>query len=121
MHNIKDDNLKKICSSLITNWYRNIRTKQVLRRFKNYNYDNSIDLLDYYDGYWDYMGLESDMNIVDNDKNYFNNYDNIYDFDISEDDFDISEDDFSKDININGYLQEKKNKTLFEYILSFFF
>ena len=106
---------KSIYASKIINWYRRIKLIHVLKRYRNFNYNDYLNLMDYFNfttGLWDYMGLLSDMNIVDfreNDSEYISN--EIY----------SSDDDFSKDTLIENTIEENNdNQSLFQYAISFF-
>lgn len=126
---------KNIYASKIINWYRQQKLIYVLEKYRNCFNNYQLNLLDYFDfktGLWDYIGLLSDIIIINqrennsdidslsdnNDDNYYNTFDSDKDF-IN---LYSSEDDFSKDNYIENIMEEmKKNQTFFQYIISFFY
>ena len=110
-----------------------------MRKYRNCNNNNELDLLDYFDfetGLWDHRGLLSDINIVRkrqhksytdclSDNSYDDNYDDYSD-DCSEREYPdsySSEDEFSKDTSFEHINKDEVTikQTLFQYIMSFFF
>lgn len=114
---------KSIYASKIINWYRRIKLIHVLKRYRNLNYNHYLNLIDYFDfktGQWDYMGLLSDINIVDfreDESEYVSD-----NFDKLSYEMYSSDDDFSKDTLIENTIDKKNdNQSLLQYVISFFY
>ena len=117
--------MKNIYASKIANWYRRKKLISVLKKYRNLNNHNELDLLEYFDfetGLWDHRGLLSDINITnerefDSDIDYLSdNNDNYFEYESSN--IYSSEDDFSKDTFVEI---QKEEQSLFQYIMSFFY